>query len=132
MILIDTSAFVEFLNRTGSRADQIVERLIINDDDIALPDIALTEILQGIKDDREHAQVRQSLLTFDILSLKGAESYLAAAELYRKCRKKGLTVRNTIDLLVAQLALEHKAHLVHQDRDFQAIANVCPLKIYGQ
>lgn len=131
MILIDTSAFVEFLNRTGSRADRTVERLIINDEDIALPDVALTEILQGIKDDREHAQVRQSLLTFDILSLKGAESYLAAAELYRKCRKTGLTVRNTIDLFVAQLALENKAHLVHRDRDFYAIASVCPLKIYG-
>lgn len=127
MILIDTSAFVEFLNRTGIRADTIVEYLIVNDDDVAL-----TEILQGIKDDREHSDVKQTLLTFTILSLKGTESCVAASELYRKCRKKGLTVRNTIDLLVAQIAIENKAYLLHQDRDFETIARICPLKIYGR
>ncbi len=132
MILIDTSAFVEFLNRTGSRADTIIEDLMVNDEDIALPDIAITEILQGIKDEHEHSDVKQTVLTFTILSMKGTESYVAAAELYRKCRKKGLTVRNTIDLLVAQIAIENKAYLLHQDRDFDTIARICPLKIYGK
>lgn len=121
MILIDASAFIEFPNRTGSRADKAIEQLIVNDDEVALPDIALTEILQGIKDDREHESIKRILLTFNILSL-GAESCLAAAGLYRKCGKKGLTVRSTVDLLVAQIALEHKATLLHNDRDFHSIA----------
>ena len=128
MILIDASSFIEFLNRTGSRTDLLIERLIRNNDDIALADITLTEILQGIKNDREYRDVKTSLLTFPIFSLKGAESYIAAAELHRKLRKKGLTVRSTIDLLIAQIAHEQKALLLHNDRDFVAIAEVCELK----
>ncbi len=130
MILVDTSAFIEFLNRTGSREDRIVEQLVADNDEIALPDISLTEILQGIRDEQEYAEVKLSLLTFPILSLTNASSYIAAADLYRKCRKKGATVRNTVDLLVAQIALEHNAMLLHNDRDFDAIAKICELKLY--
>lgn len=128
MILIDASAFIEFLNRSGSRADTLIEQLIRNNDNIAIADITLTEILQGIKNDREYHDVKASLLTFPILSLKGAESYISTAELHRKCREKGLTIRSTIDLLVAQIALEQRATLLHNDRDFDAIARVCDLK----
>lgn len=129
MIIIDASAFIEFLNRTGSRVDAMIERFIRNNDDVALADITLTEILQGIRDDKEYQQVKSSLLTFPILSLKSAESYVSAAELYRKCRKKGLTVRSTVDLLIAQIAMEYQASLLHNDRDFDAIAQVCDLRI---
>lgn len=129
MILIDASAFIEFLNRTGSRADILIEQLIRDDDEIALADVTLTEILQGIKNDREYRDVKASLLTFPILSLKSPESCVAAAELHRKCRKKGLTIRSTIDLLIAQIALEHGGTLLHNDRDFDAIAQVRDLKV---
>jgi predicted nucleic acid-binding protein len=130
LVLIDTSAFIEFLNRTGSREDLLIEQLITNDDEIAIPDIALTEILQGIRNEQEYIDVRKSLLTFPVLSLTGTNSYISAAELYRKCRKKGATVRNTVDLLIAQIALENKATLLHNDRDFTAIADICDLKVY--
>lgn len=130
MILVDTSAFIEFLNRTGSREDRIVEQLVADNDEIAIPDISLTEILQGIRDEHEYAEVKLSLLTFPILSLTNTNSYIAAADLYRKCRKKGATVRNTVDLLVAQIAVEHKATLLHNDRDFDTIAKICDLKLY--
>ena len=130
MILIDASAFIEFLNRTGSREDTLIEQLIRNNEDIVLADITLTEILQGIKTDREYCEVKASLLTFPILSLKSPESYIAAAELFRKCRKKGFTIRNTVDLLIAQIALEHRATLLHNDRDFDALAQVCDIRIY--
>jgi len=130
LILIDASAFIEFLNRTGSREDTLIEQLIRNDEDIALADITLTEILQGIKTDREYRDVKASLLTFPLLSLDSAESYIAAAELYRKCRKKGLTIRSTVDLLIAQIALEHRTALLHNDRDFDALAQVCEMEIY--
>jgi len=129
LILIDASAFIEFLNRTGSRANILIEQLIRDDDEIALADVTLTEILQGIKNDREYRDVKASLLTFPILSLKSPESCIAAAELHRKCRKKGLTIRSTVDLLIAQIALEHHATLLHNDRDFDALAQVCDLKV---
>jgi predicted nucleic acid-binding protein len=130
LILIDTSAMIEFLNKTGTQADRSVEQLITSNADVALAQITLTEILQGIKDDKEHQEVKASLLAFPCLFLKGMESYLAAAELYRSCRKRGFTIRSTVDLLIAQTAMEYNAQLLHNDRDFDAIATVCDLQIY--
>ncbi len=131
MILIDSSAFIEFLNRTGSPFDREIERLINEDEDLAVADIILTETLQGIKDDIEYREVKESLLSFPLYSMKGIDSYIAAAELYRKCRKKGFTVRSTVDLLIAQIAIENDLILMHNDKDFDAIANVSGLKVYN-
>jgi predicted nucleic acid-binding protein len=130
MVLIDTSAFIEFLNHAGTREDRLIEQLIANNDEAALPRLALTEILQGIRNDQECAEVKKSLFTFPLFSMKNDESYISAAELYRKCRKKGYTVRSTIDVIIAQIAIEQKAELLHRDGDFDAIARVSDLQIF--
>lgn len=130
MILLDTSALIEFLNRSGSPADMAIEALIGNNADVAIAEIVLTEVLQGIRNEREYLEVRASLLSLPVLSLKGQDSYIKAADLYRKCRTKGLTIRSTIDLLIAQTAIEHDAALLHNDRDFAALAAVSSLKLY--
>lgn len=129
MILIDSSAWIEFLNRTGRPADMGVERLLRSNADVALARISVTEILQGIRNDREFRKIRDLLTGFPVLDLKGPDSYVAAAELYRACRRKGLTIRSTVDLLIARTAIEHQAVLLHNDRDFVAIAQVADLKI---
>jgi predicted nucleic acid-binding protein len=130
LILIDTSAFTEFLNKTGSPFDREIESLISKDKETAIADIVLTEVLQGIKNDKDYAEVKKSLLSFPVYSLKGVDSFIAAADLYRKCRKKGLTIRNTIDLLIAQIALENDLILLHNDKDFDTLAGMCNLRIY--
>jgi len=130
MILLDTSALIEFLNRTGSAWDTAVETLLTSTVDIAISDITLTEVLQGIRNERDYREVRDSLLTFPILSLKDHNSYIKAADLYRKCRSKGMTIRSTVDLLIARIAIENNAELLHNDRDFEAIASVSSLKLY--
>lgn len=129
MILLDTSALIEFLNRTGSRSDKAVTALFESDAEIAIADITLTEVLQGIRNERDFREVRESLATIPTLALRNPDSYVKAAGLYRKCRTKGLTIRSTIDLLIAQTAIEHHAELLHCDRDFEAIASISPLKI---
>jgi len=130
LILIDTSAFIEFLNKTGSPFDREIESLINNNEDTAIADIVLTEVLQGIKDDKNYVEVKQALLSFSVYSLKGIDSFIAAADLYRKCRKTGHTIRNTVDLLIAQIALENDLIVLHNDRDFDTLANICKLRIY--
>ncbi|MFZ5994391.1 MAG: type II toxin-antitoxin system VapC family toxin [Thermodesulfobacteriota bacterium] len=130
MILIDTSAFIEFLNKTGSLFDKEIESLISNNEDVAIADIVLTEVLQGIRDDRDYTEVKKSLLSFPVYSPKSPDSFVAAANLYRKCRKKGLTIRSTVDLLIAQIALENDLTLLHNDRDFDALSKICKLKIH--
>jgi predicted nucleic acid-binding protein len=130
LILIDTSAFIEFLNRTGSPFDREIESLISNNEETAIADIVLTEVLQGIKDDKEYAEIRKSLLSFPVYSLKSIDSYVAAADIYRKCRKKGVTIKNTVDLLIAQIALENDLILLHNDNDFESIASASNIKIH--
>jgi len=130
LILIDTSAFIEFLNETGSPFDREIESLISKDKETAIADIVLTEVLQGIKNDKDYAEVKKSLLSFPVYSLKSVDSFIAAADLYRKCRKKGLTIRNTTDLLISQIALENDLILLHNDKDFDTLAGMCNLRIY--
>jgi predicted nucleic acid-binding protein len=130
LILIDTSAFIEFLNKTGSPFDREIESLISKDKETAIADIVLTEVLQGIKNDKDYAEVKKSLLSFPVYSLKGVDSFIAAADLYRKSRKKGLTIRNTADLLIAQIAIENNLILLHNNKDFDALADMCNLRIY--
>ena len=130
MILIDTSALIEFLNHTGSYFDKEIEYLIRNDEDMGFADITITETLQGITDDKEFREIKTSLAAFPVYSLKSIDSYIAAAEIYRKCRKKGLTIRNTTDLLIAQAAIENNLILMHKDKDFQSIAKISNLKTY--
>lgn len=130
MIIIDTSALIEFLNKTGSSFDREIESLINSDEDTAIADIVLTEVLQGIKDDKDYMEVKQALLSFSVYSLKGVDSFIAAADLYRKCRETGHTIRNTVDLLIAQIALENDLIILHNDRDFETLADICKLRIY--
>ncbi len=130
MILLDTSALIEFLNHTDSPFDRAIENIILSSADAALTDIVLTEVLQGIRLERDYREIKESLLTFPVLSLKGPQSYIHAADIYRKCRAKGTTIRSTIDLLIAQAAIEYGAALLHNDRDFDAIASVSSLKIF--
>jgi predicted nucleic acid-binding protein len=130
LILIDTSALIEFLNHTGSIFDKEIEHLISDDEDVAFADITITETLQGIKDDKEFREIKTSLSAFPVYSLKGLDSYIAAAEIYRKCRKKGLTIRSTTDLLIAQAALENNLILMHNDNDFHSVAKISNLKTY--
>lgn len=129
MTLLDTSTLIEFLNRTGSCHDKAVETLIANDADVAIADISLTEVLQGICSERDYREVRATLMALPILSLKGHDSYIKAADMYRKCRAKGLTIRSAVDLLIAQTAIENKAELLRNDRDFEAIASVSLLRL---
>lgn len=122
MILADTSVWVELLRGGASAAGRELYRLIEEEEDVCLTGIVLTEILQGIRSDREAATVRDYLLDFPILEPKGLETYLAAAQIFRQCRQKGRTIRKTVDCIIAAICIEHQLILLHQDRDFDSIA----------
>ena len=89
------------------------------------------EILQGAASEKEHMVLKRYLETQRFYHLKHPlESYASAARIYMDCRKRGVTVRSTIDCLIAQTAIEYDLFLLHDDRDFEAIAEIIPLKIY--
>ena len=108
---------------------RLLKNLIGKESDLCLADIILTEILQGFKSDTDFLIAKKHLLSFPIYSLAGLDSYIAASQIYRLCRKKGLTIRKTFDCLIAQIAIENDLVLLHNDKDYDMIAKAAPLRI---
>ena len=95
---------------------------------IVLCGIILTEILQGIADDTTHRRVRRYLVPLILLPMPEAV-FVRAADIYRRLRKQGTTIRKTNDCIIAATVLEHHCRLLHNDKDFAAIARDYPLKV---
>ena len=131
MILVDTSVWIEFFNASAARPHLVLHNLLEAEEDVGLADIILTEILQGIKSEKSFRATKRYLLEFPIYSLKGISSYVEAAQIYRLCRRRGHTIRRSIDCIIAMVAIENDLALFHNDKDFQSIASVVDdLKIY--
>ncbi len=128
MILVDTSVWIDFFR--GKEGGRILHRLIEEEESLCLTGIHLTEVLQGVKEDRTHKQIQKHLLTFPIFLTKEIETYLHASDIFRTCRKQGKTIRKTVDCIIAAIAIENKLTLLHNDRDFDHIADCTHLKIY--
>ena len=130
MILVDTSVWITFFNGISTVPVDLLQDLIEGEEDVCISDYILTEILQGFKKDEDFELARKFLLRFPIYSLEGPLTYIEAAQIYRKCRKQGITIRKTADCIIAQTAIENELSLLHDDADFDRIASVTKLKIY--
>lgn len=130
MILIDTSVWIKFFNGVDAISVRLLEDLVEAEEEVCISDFILTEVLQGFKKDGDFELARHHFLLFPVYSLYDLDSYIKAAQIYRKCRKQGITIRKTVDCIIAQTAIENKFVLLHDDADFDRIALVCPLKIY--
>jgi len=128
MIMVDTSVWIDFF--AGRELPHVakLEQSILDNDDLALSGIILTEILQGIPDDATYRRVRRYLSVLIMLPMPESV-FVRAAELYRKLRKQGITIRKTNDCIIAATALEHHSQLLHNDKDFVPIAKHYPLQI---
>ena len=116
-ILVDTSAWVDFF---ADRDEPWVDRLreAIQDGVVIVGDLILTEVLQGIKHDRQLRHVTETLAGWPLKTLCGSEIAFLAAANYRLLRRRGVTVRGTVDVIIATWCIEHDAALLHRDRDF--------------
>ena len=128
MILVDTSVWIDFFAGRDLPHVAKLEQYILDNEDLALSGIILTEILQGIPDDTTYRRVRRYLSTLIMLPMPESV-FVRAAELYRKLRKQGITIRKTNDCIIAATALEHQCQLLHNDKDFVPIAKHCSQKI---
>jgi predicted nucleic acid-binding protein len=131
VIVVDTSVWIDVLNgRDSPQALRCVE-LIEGGEPIALTDIVFTEILQGFRSDREARLVEGHLKAFPVLRLDGLEDFALAAELYRRARRAGVTIRKTLDCLIAVPCVRSGAPILHADADFDRLAECTPLRIYS-
>lgn len=129
MIVVDTSAWVEFLRATGSGADRTLTRRIEEESDLAVTEVVVMELLAGARSARHLHELRATLLSFPLLPLRGLAGFEAAAELYRRCRAAGETVRSLMDCLVAAAALAAGASVLHSDSNFETLSRHTPLRL---
>jgi predicted nucleic acid-binding protein len=130
VIVVDTTVWIDFLEARETSFDFHLKELIERNAFVALTDIIYCEILQGISTENQFRRIRGILQAYPILQARGLSTFEHAANIYRACRKKGLTIRRTADCLIATRCLEAEAELYHNDRDFEAMARTTELKIY--
>jgi hypothetical protein len=129
VIVVDTSAWVELLRKTGSAAHLTLRALIVDDAPLAVTEVVVFELLAGARSEREHHELRERVLSFPVLPLNGLDGYEAAADIYRACRRGGGTLGSLVDCLVAVPALAADATVLAADRDFEVIARHTPLRL---
>lgn len=128
MILIDTSAWVEFLRDTGSPVCELVDKLLA--EDFATCDPVRTEVLAGARSEQHLQDLRRLLARASIVPTDPVDFEVAAA-LYRTCRQRGRTARKLMDCLIAAVAIRADIPLLHLDTDFDALVKHSALAIYS-
>lgn len=128
MTLVDTSVWIDFFRGQELPQVQRLESLLQQGEDIVICGVILTEILQGIRDERTFNLTRNRLKPLLLLPMTEA-IFIQAAVIYRSLRAQGVTVRKPVDCMIAATALEHETWLLHNDRDFTAIARYYPLRL---
>jgi len=127
MILVDTSAWIEFFREKPSRMKARIEFLIKDNNTACICGIVVQEILQGIKDDRTFHSLKQRLLALPYID-SDTDTYLIAASVFRKLRQKGFSPP-TVDCLIAALSIQDKLPLLTLDKHFKQIARHTNLKL---
>ncbi|MDA8139123.1 MAG: PIN domain nuclease [Desulfobacteraceae bacterium] len=130
MVLVDTTVWIDFFSAKLKPHVKTLEKLIADREDICLCGVILTEILQGIRDDSEFQHTKELLANLIFLPMRYSV-YLRSAEIYRNLRRKGVTIRKSVDCMIAAVAIEHDIFLLHNDKDFHPIEIHFGLKKFG-
>lgn len=130
MILIDSSAWIEFDRATGSAIDEQLAGLMQGGADIAVTEPILMEVLAGARSDRSAWMLRRLLTSFRWIPAETATDFEAAARIYRACRQRGVTPRGLVDCMIAAIAIRSDSSVLTGDGDFAAIGRVVPLRLH--
>lgn len=132
MYLVDTSVWVDYLRGKATPRVRTLKELLVGDEIVGVAPVILQEVLQGADSDERFEKWRKYFAGLCCYAPGDAvESHVAAARLYQSCRRAGKTPRSSNDCLIARIAVENALVLLHDDRDFEAIAAVIPeLRLY--
>jgi predicted nucleic acid-binding protein len=129
VILADTSAWVEFDRATGSPVDERLTSLIAAGGPVAVTEPVVMEVLAGAHSDERESDLRRLLLRFRLLRFDSVADFDAAARLYRRCRRTGITPRGMIDCMIAAVALRTGSSLLSHDADMDRLGQVTGLTL---
>jgi len=131
MILVDTSVLIDFFRGVENESSQKFKAVLQQGIPFGINSFIYMEVLQGAKSEKEYNLLKKYCETQRLYHLKDPlDSFAQAARIYFDCRKKGVTIRSTIDCIIAQTAMEHDVFLLHNDGDFDEMGKVVRLKIY--
>ena len=131
MIVVDTSAWIEYLRRTGSEENRVLRAAVEGQRQLGLPDVARMELLAGVRDTGVDDLIA-FLARFAPVPTHSPGDHDIAASLYRRARASGTTVRSLVNCLVASAALRLDAPVLARDRDFEILASVSDLRLAGR
>lgn len=120
-VLVDTSVWVDFLNDYPSPERRALHELIEGEDDLCTCGVVVAEVFQGLRRERGRDDLTAYFRDMTLLEPRGIDLYLRAAEIYRKLRQRGFTIRSTIDCIIAVLAEENGCHVLERDGDLKTI-----------
>ncbi len=122
MILVDSSVWIDLFNDRDTLQTRALEEMALAQRWIVVGDLVLAEVLQGTRDDRAFARTLARLNQFDRITISSPRVATAAARNYRRLRERGITIRKTIDTLIATRCILDRIPLLYSDRDFDPFA----------
>ena len=128
MIVVDTSVWIDYVNGVVSSQTDLLDKEL-GKSRIVTGDLIITEFLQGFRDDRHYFEAKRMMESLEYYDFVGKDIAIKASENFRILRKEGITIRKTIDVLIATFCIEHKFALLHNDRDFDPMEKILGLKI---
>jgi predicted nucleic acid-binding protein len=125
-LLVDSTVWIDFLNGRSTAATKKLEQAVRQRDEICICGFVLTEVLQGIRVEKQFTAVKLQFENLTYLEVDRSTFELGAT-IYRELRRKGVTIRNSIDCLIASVVIQHGVHFLENDRDYKFIDQHYPL-----
>lgn len=130
MILVDSSVWIDYFSGVNNRqTDQLDQLLAHAEDEVAVADLVVFEVLRGFTSPKAQRQAQDLLLTTRVLDIGGLDNALMAAEHFRALRAAGYTIRSPIDVLLASYCITHQHQLLHRDADFDVMETLRGLTV---
>ena len=127
MYLVDTSVWVDYIKGTDTPAVEFLDTLLLTPMAVGITDLVFMEILQGAKSEAGFVKLQRYFSTQQFYRFEDPQSsYESAALMFFNCRRQGITVRSSIDCVIAQCALENELTLLHHDKDFERLGKILP------
>jgi Predicted nucleic acid-binding protein, contains PIN domain len=128
MIVADTSVWIDYFNGNEGEHVQVLDYELLHNR-IVIGDLIIAELLQGFRDEKQYRIVKKLICELQYYDLCGTEIAYRTADNYRLLRRKGITIRKTIDMIIGTFCIENRFELIHNDRDFDPIEQYLGLKV---
>lgn len=128
MMVVDSSVWIDYFNGKITKQTNLLD-FFLGNELVVIGDLIMTEVLQGFQSDKDFKKARQLLGSLIFKEMLGKDLAIKSAENYRRLRKKGVTVRKTIDVIIATFCIFSDLPLLHSDRDFNPMEKHLNLKV---